>query len=41
MELKEFLKALLDPEMFGWAVSEEVRQEAKRQLEAYEDHDRD
>ena len=41
MELKEFLKALLDPEMFGWAVSEEVRKEAKRQLEAYEDHDRD
>jgi hypothetical protein len=41
VELKEFLKALLDPEMFGWAVSEEVRKEAKRQLEAYEDHDRD
>ena len=39
MELKEFLKALLDPEMYGWAVSQEVRDEARRQLEAYEDND--
>ena len=39
MELKEFLKALLDPEMYGWAVSQEVREEARRQLEAYEDND--
>jgi hypothetical protein len=39
VELKEFLKALLDPEMYGWAVSQEVRDEARRQLEAYEDND--
>ena len=39
MELKEFLKALLNPEMYGWAVSQEVREEARRQLEAYEDND--
>jgi hypothetical protein len=38
VDLKEFLKALLDPETFGWAVSEEVRQEARRQLEKYEDN---
>jgi hypothetical protein len=39
VELKEFLKALLNPEMYGWAVSQEVREEARRQLEAYEDND--
>jgi hypothetical protein len=28
----KFLRSLLDPEQFGYAVSQEVRQEAKRLL---------
>lgn len=34
--VKEFLEALIDPEMYGWAVSQEVRQEARRLLENYD-----
>lgn len=31
--VRQFLKRLLDPEDLGWAVSQEVRNEAKRLLE--------
>lgn len=34
-EMIVFLKRLLDPEDFGWAVSQEVRNEAKALLELY------
>jgi hypothetical protein len=33
--LREFLEALLDPERLGWAVSQEVREEARRLLESH------
>lgn len=34
-EVAAFLRRLLDPEDFGWAVTQEVRDEVKRLLSLY------
>lgn len=34
-DIVRFLKNLLDPDMYGYAVSQEVREQAKRLLELY------
>lgn len=39
-EVQKFLKNLLDPEMYGWAVTEEVRNEARRLLGIHTQHER-
>jgi hypothetical protein len=35
-EVIAFLKSLLNPEEYGWAVTQEIRDEAKKLLEKYE-----